>query len=138
MFTGHSSTAGDSPSAGRADPDRVDVKARRHGRVGDAGLPEAVGFALGAGLMATALAALESALSTNERARALVRDGGVRAEFERAATDLGRGLHPPAWESAPAAIDGAEFGRRHGDPHAPVPVPQPRAPLSSRLPSVSR
>jgi hypothetical protein len=132
MFTGHSSTAGDSPSAGRADPDRVDVKARRHGRVGDAGLPEAVGFALGAGLMATALAALESALSTNERARALVRDGGVRAEFERAATDLGRRLHPPA------AIDGAEFGRSHGDPNGPVPVPQPRAPLSSRSPSVSR
>ena len=116
----------------------VDGNGRRHGRVGDAGLPEAVGFALGAGLMATALAALESALSTNERARALVREGGVRAELERAATDLGRRLHPPAWESAPAAIDGAEFGRSRGDPHVPVTVPQPRAPLSSRWPSVSR
>jgi hypothetical protein len=138
MFTVRSSTAGDTLAAGRADPDRVDLKPRQHGRVGDAGLPEAVGVALGAGLMATALAALESALSNNERARRLVRDGGVRAEFERAAIDLGRRLHPPAWESAPAAIDGAEFGRSHGDPHGPVPVPQPRAPLSSRSPSVSR
>jgi hypothetical protein len=137
MSAVRSSTAGDGVTAGRADPDRVDVKPPRHGRVGDAGLPEAVGFALGAGLMATALAALESALSNNERARALVREGGVRAELERAATDLGRRLHPPAGESEPAAIDGAEFSRSH-DPHVPVTVPQPRAPLSSRSPSVSR
>lgn len=113
MSAVRSSMAGDGAPARRADPDRVDVKARRHGRVGDAGLPEAVGFALGAGLMATALAALESALSNNERARALVREGGVRAELERAANDLGRRLHPPPWESAPAAIDGTGFARSH-------------------------
>jgi hypothetical protein len=42
---------------------------------GAVGLPEAVGFAIGAGAMAKALVALEANLSGNPRVRRLVRDG---------------------------------------------------------------
>lgn len=59
---------------------------RRHGPETELGLPEVVGFALGAGAMATALAGLEARLSSSETARRLVRDG-VRAELHRVAAD---------------------------------------------------
>ena len=92
---------------------------RRHGPIGSVGLPEAVGFALGAGVMAKALVALEATLSENERARRLARDGGVVAELERAAADLGRRLLPLARESA---VDVTEFVRSHVEPHVLVMV----------------
>jgi hypothetical protein len=60
---------------------------RRHGPVTDVGLPEVVGFALGAGAMATAIAALEANLSGSEAARRLVREG-IAAELHRVAADL--------------------------------------------------
>jgi hypothetical protein len=60
---------------------------RRHGSTIDVGLPEVVGFALGAGAMATAMAAIEANLSASETARRLVRDG-ITAEFHRVAADL--------------------------------------------------
>jgi len=114
--------------------------------VGDAGLPEAVGFALGAGLMATALAALEAALSNSERARRLVRDGGVMVELERAAVDLGRWLIPQAREPAESyeaeiarALDSVLGLLRTG--HLPTGGPaaaQAGVPLPSSSPSVSR
>jgi hypothetical protein len=127
----------------------VDAKTRRQGRVGDAGLPEAVGFALGAGLMATALAALEAALSNSERARRLVRDGGVRVELERAAVDLGRWLIPQARESAESyeaeiarALDNvlARAGLLRTAPLSTggSPAAQAGVPLPSSSPSVSR
>jgi hypothetical protein len=56
----------------------------------DVGLPEVVGFALGAGAMATAIAALEATLSDNETARRLVRDG-IRAELHRVAAERAHG-----------------------------------------------
>lgn len=65
------------------------------------GLPEVVGFAFGAGVMATALAALEASLTGSERARRLARDGGVRAELGRVAAD--RGWHIPLPRAVPAA-----------------------------------
>jgi hypothetical protein len=64
------------------------------------GLPEAVGFALGAGAMAKALVLLETNLAGKETVRRVFRDGGVIAELERAAADHGWRL-PPEW---PAAI----------------------------------
>jgi len=60
---------------------------RRHAPATDVGLPEVVGFALGAGAMATAMAALEANLSSSERARRLVREG-LTAELHRVAADL--------------------------------------------------
>ena len=51
------------------------------------GLPEVVGFALGAGAMASAMAALEANLSGSERARRVVREG-ITAELHRVAADL--------------------------------------------------
>ena len=60
---------------------------RRHVAATDLGLPEVVGFALGAGAMATAMAALEASLSGSERARRLVREG-IRAELHRVAAEL--------------------------------------------------
>jgi hypothetical protein len=86
------------------------IGGRRHGQVGDVGLPEVVGFAIGAGVMATALAALEAGLAGNERARRLARDGGVRAELERAAADRGWQIplprDAPAEETAATPTDG--------------------------------
>jgi hypothetical protein len=60
---------------------------RRHGSTTDVGLPEVVGFALGAGAVATAMAALEANLSGSETARRLVREG-ITAELHRVAADL--------------------------------------------------
>jgi hypothetical protein len=60
---------------------------RRHGSTADVGLPEMVGFALGAGAMATAMAALEANLSGSQTARRLVREG-LTAELHRVAADL--------------------------------------------------
>jgi hypothetical protein len=51
------------------------------------GLPEVVGFALGAGAVATVLAALEANLSGSEAARRVVREG-FSAELHRVAADL--------------------------------------------------
>jgi hypothetical protein len=51
------------------------------------GLPEVVGFALGAGAVATAMAALEANLSGSAAARRLVREG-LTAELHRLAADL--------------------------------------------------
>jgi hypothetical protein len=65
----------------------VHLDHRRHAAATDLGLPEMVGFALGAGAMATAMAALEASLSGSERARRLVREG-VLAELHRVAADL--------------------------------------------------
>ena len=61
---------------------------RRHGSTTDVGLPEVVGFALGAGAMATAMAALEANLSASETARRLSVRDGVTAELHRVAADL--------------------------------------------------
>jgi hypothetical protein len=75
-------------------------------------LPEVVGFALGAGVMATALAALEARLSGNERARRLARDGGVRAELERAAADRGWRIPLPREAPAEERVDAPTGGLR--------------------------
>ena len=64
----------------------MDKHRRGHSAHTDVGLPEVVGFALGAGVMATALAALEAGLSGSERARRLARNG-IRAEFHRMVVD---------------------------------------------------
>jgi len=48
---------------------------RPPGLFGAVGLPEAVGFAIGAGAMAKALLVLEANLSGSPRVRRLVRDG---------------------------------------------------------------
>jgi len=64
----------------------VDKHRRAHGSHTEVGLPEVVGFALGAGVMAKALTALEAGLSGSERARRLARDG-IRAEFHRMVGD---------------------------------------------------
>ena len=73
---------------------------RRHGPVSDLRLPEVVGFALGAGAMATAMAALEAGLTGSERARRLVREG-IRAELHRVAADLVRPGRDPALVTTP-------------------------------------
>jgi hypothetical protein len=57
----------------------------QHDRVGGVGLPEVIGFALGAGAMAKALVVLEANLSGSEGVRRLFREGGLRAEFARVA-----------------------------------------------------
>ena len=77
----------------RIDPDGVNGNQRGGGRPGTVGLPEAVGFALGAGAMAKALVVLEANLAGNEAVRRVFRDGGVIAEIERAAVDSVRRLH---------------------------------------------
>jgi hypothetical protein len=80
--------------------------------VGAGSLPEVVGFAIGAGVMATALAALEASLAGNERARRLARDGGVRAELERAAADRGWRIPPPREAPLEERVDPPTDGRR--------------------------
>ena len=65
----------------------MDRHRRGHSSDTEVGLPEVVGFALGAGVMATALAALEAGLSGNETARRVVRNG-IKAEVHRMASDL--------------------------------------------------
>lgn len=67
---------------------------QRHASRTEVGLPEVVGFALGAGAMATAMAALQAGLSENETARRLVRDG-LLAELHRVAADRGTKIPRP-------------------------------------------
>jgi hypothetical protein len=69
------------------------AEGRPPGLFGAVGLPEAVGFAIGAGAMAKALLVLEANLSGNPRVRRLVRDG-VWSELERAMAE-----HRPAFEA---------------------------------------
>ena len=81
---------------------------RRHAPVTEVGLPEVVGFVLGAGAMATAMAALEANLSESEAARRLVREG-ITAELHRAVEHL-PGHHParpaiPVQRTGPGAAD---------------------------------
>ena len=85
---------------------------RRHGPVAAVGLPEVVGFAIGAGVMVRALAALEAGLAGNERARRLARDGGVRAELERAAADRGWRIPLPREAPAEEMVEPPTDGRR--------------------------
>ena len=54
----------------------------RHRPGTEVGLPEVVGFVIGAGAMATAMVALEASLSGSETARRIARDG-LRAELHR-------------------------------------------------------
>ena len=87
----------------------VYLNQRRHGPEAELGLPEVVGFALGAGAMATALVGLEARLSGSEAARRVVRDG-VRAELHRVAADrLPRPRAPevPAEAPRPRAGEGS-------------------------------
>jgi hypothetical protein len=65
----------------------MDRGRRHHGSTTEVGLPEVVGFALGAGAVVTAIAALEANLSGSETARRLVREG-ITAELHRVASDL--------------------------------------------------
>ncbi|MGY1804193.1 hypothetical protein ACI78T_13035 [Blastococcus sp. SYSU D00922] len=58
----------------------------RHHPSTEVGLPEVVGFVIGAGAMATAMAALEASLSGSDRARRIARDG-IRAELSRMAAE---------------------------------------------------
>jgi len=79
--------------------------ARPPGLFGAVGLPEAVGFAIGAGAMAKALVLLEANLSASPRVRRLMRDG-VWAELERAVSE-----HRPArdgWRGRGPALDPEE------------------------------
>ena len=85
---------------------------RRREPLGAGSLPEVVGFAIGAGVMATALAALEAGLVSNERARRLARDGGLRAELERAAADRGWRIPLPRQEPAEERVDPPADRRR--------------------------
>jgi hypothetical protein len=81
---------------------------RRHGPHTDVGLPEIVGFALGAGAMATAMAALEASLSENETARRLVRNG-ILTELHRMAAERA----PGARTAAPRPRSGPTVTWRH-------------------------
>jgi hypothetical protein len=88
-----SPAGGGDAGATRLDPGGMTGGQGRQERVSAVGLPEVIGFAIGAGAMAKALVVLEANLSGSDLVRRLVRKGGLVAELERVA--LGHGMARP-------------------------------------------